>query len=133
MGRDLTEAKRKKIGRVARPDCRTNPDEAHKAHQEAAEAHEAAVPHVDPPPPPKKHWPDDNWRVARAVRSRDQTLQRISSEKAHLSQKIDSLQMSLTNQKAAVKVPTKTQHVQAKEHRMASLNLEEAHKRAIAE
>jgi len=32
-----------------------------------------------------------------------------------------------------VKALTKTQHVQAKEHRMASLNLEEAHKRAIAE
>ena len=32
-----------------------------------------------------------------------------------------------------MKALTKTQHVQAKEHRMASLNLEEAHKRAIAE
>ena len=41
--------------------------------------------------------------------------------------------MSLTNQKAAMKVLTKTQHVQAKEHLMASLNLEESHKRAIAE
>ena len=50
----------------------------------------------------------------------------------HLSQKIDSLQKSLRNQKAAVKVLTKTQHVQAKEHHVASLNLEEAHKRVIA-
>ena len=40
--------------------------------------------------------------------------------------------MFLTNQKAAVKVLTKTQHVQAKEHRMASLNLEESHNCAIA-
>ena len=36
-------------------------------------------------------------------------------------------------QKAVVKVLTKTQHVEAKEHCMASLNLEEAHKRVIAE
>ena len=133
-GKRPTGSKKTKIGRLTKSCRRTNPDEAPEEHQEAAEHLEPAVPEVDPPcPQPKKQRPDDNWHVARAVRSRDQTLQRRASEKAHLSQKVDSLQTSLTNQKAAVKVLTKTQHVEAKEHRMASLNLEEAHKRAIAE
>ena len=104
MGKDSPEAP-KKLGRLVRPSCRANSNEAHATDQEAAEDHEPAAPHVNPPPS-KKQLPNNNWRVAHAVRSRDQTLQRISSEKAHLSQKIDSLQMSLTNQKAAVKVLT---------------------------
>ena len=130
-GTGFPGSKRTKIGRPVR---RANSNAAHEDHQEAAENPAPAVAPVDPPPPrPKKQRPDNNWRVARAVRSRDRTLERRASETAHLSQKIDSLQKSLRNQKAAVKVLTKTQHVQAKEHRVASLNLEEAHKRAIAE
>jgi hypothetical protein len=113
-------------------------EQTNQASQEAARAagvqedHEPVAPHVDPPPP-KKQRPDDNWRVARAVRSRDQTLQRMSSEKGDLSNKIDSLQRSLAKQKTAVKCLKNRQHVDAKEHRTASLNLEEAHKRAIAD
>merc|ERR1712153_172627 len=123
-GKGFPGSKRTKIGKPVR---RAGSYAASEEHQEAAEHPEPAVPEADPPPPrPKKQRPDDNWRVARAVRSRDRTLERRASETAHLSQKIDSLQKSLTNQKAAVKALTKTQHVQAKEHRMASLNLEEA-------
>jgi hypothetical protein len=62
-------------------------------------------------------------------------MQQMSFKKAGVLKKIDSLQKSLTKQKTAVKCLKKTQHVDVdtKEHRMVSLNLEEAHKRAIAE
>ena len=56
----------------------------------------------------------------------------MSSKKADILKKIDSLQKSLTNQKTAVKCLEKKQHVDAKEHQTASLNLEKTHKRAIA-
>jgi hypothetical protein len=133
-GKQYPGGKKTKIGRQPR---RATSEQAYQAAQEAARAagvqedHEPVAPHVDPPPP-KKQRPDDNWRVARAVRSRDQTLQRMSSQKADLSNRIDSLQKSLANQKTAVKCLKHAQHVDAKEHRTASLNLEEAHKRAIA-
>ena len=94
---------------------------------------------VDPrvnPPPPKKQRSDNIWRIAHIVRSRDQKImQQMSFKKAGVLKKIDSLQKSLTKQKTAVKCLKKKQHVDVdtKEHRMVSLNLEEAHKRAIAE
>ena len=44
---------------------------------------------------------------------------------------MDHFQKPLAKQKTAVKCLENKQHVDAKEHRMASLNLEEAHKRAI--
>ena len=78
-GKRPTGSKKTKIGRLAQPRRRTDRDEAPEEHQEAAEHPEPAVPEADPPPPrPKKQRPDDNWRVARAVRSRDrrQTLAR---------------------------------------------------------
>ena len=53
-------------------------------------------------------------------------------KKAHISQQKDPLHKSLTKQETVVKCLTKTQHIQAKEHRMVSLNLEEANKSAIA-
>ena len=88
-GTGFPGSKRTKIGR---PVCRANSNTAREARQEAAEIPEPAVAAVDPPPPPpKKQRADNNWRVTRAVRSRDKTLERRAPETANLSQNIDSL------------------------------------------
>ena len=95
---------------------------------------------LDPvdPTPVKKQRSDNNWRVDRAIRSRDkqaakneEKLGAVSMERDSLSNGIFELESKVLNQKATIKKLQRDQFVVAKAHRIAGLEKEEAHKAAI--
>jgi hypothetical protein len=90
-------------------------------------------------PPNKKLRPDDNWRAARAVRSRDEKIERIQVKHNTVIQEMNklrsaniNLQVKVSKQKQAVLEISNKKYNEAKAHRVASLEKEEAHKVALA-
>ena len=90
-------------------------------------------------PPNKKLRPDDNWRAARAVRSRDEKIERIQAKHNTVVQEMNklrstniNLQVKVSEQKQAVLEISNKKYNEAKAHRVASLKKEEAHKVALA-
>ena len=96
-------------------------------------------PESSDPPPVKKQRYDVNWRAVRAVRARDRKVERIQAqhkavivENENLQSTNVNLQLKVSNQKQAFIKITNEKYNEAKAHRMASIEKEEAHKVAVA-
>ena len=87
---------------------------------------------VDPdpeqPPPIKRQLSNDNWRVARAICSRDKKVDQVSLERDTLTKSNIALNETVIQQKATVKKPEHGKYVYAKAYQTAAIEKEDAHK-----